>query len=54
MGFLLLDEIPAGATIKLLMLSLISVVKNSVGLPLDAWLSPMNPYKLIVGLTWLA
>ena len=43
-----------GATIKSLMLSLISVVRNSVGFPLDARLSPMNPYKLIVGLTWLA
>ena len=43
-----------GATIKLLMLSLISVVRNSVGFPLDAPLSPVDPYKLIVGLTWLA
>ena len=54
MGFRPEGEIPAGATIKLLMLSLISVVRNSVGFPLDAPLSPVDPYKLIVGLTWLA
>ena len=54
LGFHPEGEIPAGATIKLLMLSLISVVRNSVGFPLDDWLSPMNPYKLIVGLAWLA